>query len=72
MLAAYSKLKPADAIHLATAAIANAEELHTDDDLLLALDGKIEKADATRLKIRKPAVPAPPAPLLEGIERGQG
>ena len=72
MLAGHSKLKPVDAIHLATAAIANAEELHTFDDRLLALDGQIDKADATKMKIRKPAVPAPPAPLLEGLEPGQG
>jgi len=69
MLAGYPKLKPADAIHVATAALADAEELHTFDDRLLALDGMVDKADGTRLRIRKPALPAPPAPLLDKMER---
>jgi predicted nucleic acid-binding protein len=72
MLAGHSGLKPPDAIHLATACIANVDEFHTFDARLLALDGLIDKLDGTRLVIRKPAVPAPPAPLLEGIERSRG
>ena len=72
MLEGHAKLKPPDAIHIATAAIANAEELHTFDDRLLALDGKVDKLDGTRLVIKKPAVPAPPAPLLTELERGPG
>ena len=72
MLDGHAKLKPVDAIHLATAAVVNAEALHTFDDRLLALDGKINKLDGTKLKIGKPAVPAPPAPLLEELERGEG
>jgi predicted nucleic acid-binding protein len=71
MLDGHPKLKPPDAIHLATAAIANAAELHTFDDRLLGLDNKIDKLDGTRLIIKKPAVPSTPAPLLEGLERGQ-
>ena len=65
MLAGYSKLKPPDAVHLATAAIANAEEMHTFDDKLLALDLHIDKADGTKLKIKKPGIADTPAPLLE-------
>ena len=42
MLAGHGGLKPPDAIHLATACIANAEEFHTFDDRLLALDGVID------------------------------
>src|SRR5262245_47367854 len=42
MLAGYSKLRPPDGCHLASAAIANVDEMHTYDDKLLALDGKIE------------------------------
>ena len=38
----YSKLKPPDASHFAAAAVACVEEMHTFDDRLLALDGKIE------------------------------
>ena len=72
MLAGHSGLKPPDAIHLATACIANVCEFHTFDDRLLALDGVVDKLDGTRLIIKKPAVPAPPAPLLDEIERGRG
>ena len=72
MLAGYPGLKPPDAIHLATARIANVDEFHTFDDRLLALDGVIDRLDGTRLAIKKPAVPASPAPLLDEIERGRG
>lgn len=68
MLAGHSRLKPVDAIHLATASTANAEEFHTFDEKLLTLNGKIERADSTPLRICKPAVPAPPAPLLDSID----
>ena len=72
MLVARAGLKPPDAVHLATACIANAEEFQTFDARLLALDGNLDKADGTRLAIKKPGVPAPPAPLLTEIERGRG
>jgi predicted nucleic acid-binding protein len=72
MLAGHPGLKPPDAIHLATACIANVDAFHTFDDPLLALDGVIDRLDGTRLVIKKPAVPAPPAPLLDEIERGRG
>jgi hypothetical protein len=45
---------------------------HTFDNPLLALDGMIDKTDGTQLVMKKPAVPAPPAPLLDEIERGHG
>ncbi len=67
MMKGYSKLKPADACHLASAAIANAEEMHTFDDKLLALDGKIGKLDGTKLKICKPDPGGRPVPLLDAI-----
>jgi predicted nucleic acid-binding protein len=54
MQAGYSGLKPLDAIHLASAIIANAEELHTFDGDLLRLSGMIDKSDGTKLKIVKP------------------
>ncbi|HJX84838.1 MAG TPA: PIN domain-containing protein [Candidatus Angelobacter sp.] len=72
MLAGHAGLKPPDAIHLATACIANVDQFHTFDDRLLALDAVIDRLDGTRLPIKKPAVPAPPAPLLDEIERGRG
>jgi predicted nucleic acid-binding protein len=72
MLVGHAGLKPPDAVHLATACIANVEEIQTFDARLLALDGNLDKADGTRLAIKKPGVPAPPAPLLTEIERGRG
>jgi hypothetical protein len=72
MLASHPGLKPPDAIHLGTACVANVDEFHTFDDRLLALDGMIDRSDGTRLIIKKPSVPAPPAPLLDEIERGRG
>jgi predicted nucleic acid-binding protein len=72
MVAGHPGLKPLDAIHLATACIANVDEFHTFDDRLLALDGVIDRLDSTRLLIKKPGVPAPPAPLFEEIERRPG
>lgn len=72
MLSGYSGLKPPDAIHLATAVVANAAEMHTFDQRLLLLDNKIDKLDGTRLIIKHPAVPSTPAPLLDRLERNQG
>ena len=63
--AGYSKLKPPDAVHVATAIVANVDEMHTYDDKLLALDGKLSKLDGTVLKICKPAHGGPPLPLLD-------
>ncbi len=58
----YPSLRPPDAIHLATAVIANATEFHTFDNALLRLDGFIPKEGGGTLVIRKP--PAPPPRLL--------
>jgi predicted nucleic acid-binding protein len=68
MLSDLPGLKPADAIHVASAALANAREMHTFDDKLLKLDGKILRRDGISLKIVKPNAPMPPAPLLELAE----
>jgi len=44
--------KPNDAIHLATAALYNLDEMHTyDNDDLLRLDGLIERKDSAMLRI---------------------
>jgi hypothetical protein len=63
-------LKPPDAAHLATALISNVDEMHTFDTKLLSLDGKLDKADGTKLKICKPG-PFSSAPLLDLLDRGQ-
>lgn len=61
----YSKLKPADASHIAAAAVAGVDEMHTYDDKLLDLTGKVAKADGTMLRICKPAMTGPKLPLLD-------
>jgi predicted nucleic acid-binding protein len=68
MMSGISKLKPADACHLASAAVANAEEMHTFDERLLDLDGSIDKLDGTKLKICKPDPGGTPVPLLEELK----
>lgn len=47
-------LKPPDAIHLASAQRASVAELHSFDDHVLNLDGKITGADGNPMKICKP------------------
>lgn len=54
----FSDLKPKDAVHVASALLANARELHTWDNELLALDGKI-----SNLKIKVPGLNAPDLPF---------
>ena len=65
----YAGLKPADAVHLATACVSpGVEQMHTFDDRLLKLDDLIDKADGTKLKICKPDAGAAPAPLLDAAQ----
>jgi len=72
MMAAYAKIKPPDAVHLATAAISpNVEAMHTFDIRLLGLDGKINKESGGTLKICKPDAGGSPAPLLEAMHAGK-
>jgi predicted nucleic acid-binding protein len=59
----YPGLKPLDAVHLASAASANVDEMHTFDRKLLNLDQKITKADGILLKICKPSMGGPPLSL---------
>jgi predicted nucleic acid-binding protein len=58
-------LKPLDAVHLASALVANVDEMHSFDDDLLDLSEKIDKLDGKPLKISKPALSGPPLPLLD-------
>lgn len=69
MMAGHAGLKPPDAVHLATAIVANADELHTFDRDLLDLDETVARLDGNMLKICKPSVAAAPAPLLESGAR---
>lgn len=59
-----ARLKPPDAIHAATAIIANAEALHTFDDRLLSLDRLLTRADGSKLGICKPDAGEPELPLF--------
>jgi predicted nucleic acid-binding protein len=54
MRAGYSRLKPPDAVHIATAALANVVELHTFDERLLNLNELIDKADGRSSKSANP------------------
>lgn len=65
MMGKHSGLKPPDATHLATALIANVDEMHTFDEKLLALDGRLTKSDRTMLKICKPAHGGGQLPLFD-------
>ena len=59
-------LKPPDAIHLASAQRAGVVEMHTFDDRILNLNGKIKGADGAPMKICKPTEGSPLGPLFEG------
>lgn len=56
-------LKPPDAVHLATAVVAEASEFHTFDRALLKLDQKIRMNSGGLLTICKP--PTPPDTLFD-------
>jgi predicted nucleic acid-binding protein len=68
MMSGIANLKPPDACHLATALIANADELQTFDEKILQLDGKLAKPNGITLKICKPDCIGPPAPLLDAMK----
>lgn len=69
MMAKHAGVRPPDAVHLATAIVANVDEMHTFDDKLLALDEKLVKRDGNALKICKPAHGGKPMPLLDAIAK---
>jgi predicted nucleic acid-binding protein len=63
--------KRSDAIHLATAAYYNCDEMHTyDDPHLIPLDGRVKRKDGKDLKILRPMLPM--ADLFAPIESGGG
>jgi predicted nucleic acid-binding protein len=58
-------LKPADTVHLVSAQRAKAAELHTFDEKILALDGKINDASGSPIKICRPTQASSMGPLFE-------
>lgn len=60
-------LTPADTVHLASALRAKAVEMHTFDDKILALDGKMVGADGNLMKICRPTQGASLGPLFESV-----
>lgn len=63
--------KPSDAIHLATAAMSNVDELHTTDAVnLIILTGEVKRQDGVSLTICLPPEepPPPPMPLFDGLQ----
>ena len=74
MAAGHPALKPADAIHLASAVLGNVTEYHTFDGDgkkpgLLDLDQKIDRLDGGKLSICTPDVGGPPPPLLGEMQK---
>ncbi|MFM9842534.1 MAG: type II toxin-antitoxin system VapC family toxin [Dongiaceae bacterium] len=66
MMAGYSKLKPPDAIHLATAIeTPGILELHSFDERLLEFDGKLQRFNGEMLRICKPSHGGPDTPLFD-------
>lgn len=63
-------LKPPDAVHLASAQRAAVSELHTFDDKILNLDGKITGADEKPMRICKPTEGKPHGPLFDEENNG--
>jgi predicted nucleic acid-binding protein len=64
-LAGSIKRKPPDAIHIASALIANVPVFHTFDEYLLELNGALTLDDGNKLQVVKPTEEIPLPPLLE-------
>ena len=66
------KLKPPDAVHLASAQRAKVLELHTFDDKILALDGTLVGGDGGQIKICRPTEGTSIGPLFDVPEGETG
>lgn len=66
-LAGLVKRKPADAIHIASALVANIPIMHTFDGYLLNLNGALTLDDGNKLQIVRPTEEIPLPPLLEEL-----
>ena len=68
MTSGHAGLKPLDAVHVSSAILGLASELHTYDDKLHKLDGKFARVDGGQLHICTPDVGGTPPPLLSGMQ----
>ena len=69
MTTGHPGLKPPDAVHIASAVLGQASEMHTFDDKLLKLDGEIVRLDGGKLRICSPDVGGTSPPLLSGMQK---
>lgn len=67
-LAGIGGLKPPDAVHLASALIANVPVFHTFDKKLIDLDKKLSLADGSELSIVRPTEELPMPELLKAMQ----
>ena len=67
MKTGHAGLKPPDAIHVASAVLGQASEMHTFDDKLLKLDGEIVRLYGGKLRICPPNIGEVPLPLLDPL-----
>lgn len=66
------QIKPFDALHVASAQIANVDFFHTFDDKLLKLSETLNCDDGRPLKIVKPTEEIPPPPLFAATRETGG
>lgn len=64
----FAGLRPADAVHLATASIANCEFFHTFDDDLIKLSKKINTQSGQPIQISQPELLGKDTPLLKSTK----
>ena len=67
-LAGIAGLKPPDAIHLASALVANVPVFHTFDKKLLGLNKQFQLSDGSEMLIVRPTEELPMPPLLRGMQ----
>lgn len=67
-LAGIAGVKPPDAIHLASALVANVPVFHTFDKKLLGLSNRLDLADGNTLSIVRPTEEVPMPELLKAMQ----
>jgi len=67
-LAGVGGLKPQDAVHLASALVANVPIFHTFDEKLIKLDKQLSLGDGRHLSIVRPTEEEPMPGLLKAMQ----